>query len=84
MLRPLAFIAVRKQQCQPARLAPLRFGSHQELVDHDLGAVHEIAELRFPHHQSQRIGHAVAKLKAEHGVLAERAVVDVEPRLILR
>ena len=55
-----------------------------ELVDHDLRAVGEIAELRFPDHQRQRIGHAVAELEAQHGVLAERAVENVEARLVGR
>ena len=82
MLRPLPFVAVRQQQHQAARLAPLRFRAGDELVDHDLRAVGEIAELRLPHHQRQRIGHAVAELEAQHGVLAERAVEDVEARLV--
>ena len=55
-----------------------------ELVDHDLRAVGEIAELRFPDHQRQRVGHAVAEFEAQHGVLAERAVEDVEAGLVGR
>ena len=84
MLRPLPFVAVRQQQHQAAGLPPLRFGAGDELVDHDLRAVGEIAELRFPQHQRQRIGHAVAELEAQHGVLAQRAVEDFEARLVGR
>ena len=84
MLRPLAFEAVRQQHHQAARLAPLLFAAGNELVDHDLRAVGEIAELRFPDHQRQRVGHAVAELEAQHGVLAERAVEHVEPPLLRR
>jgi hypothetical protein len=84
VFRPLPFVAVRQQHHQAARLAPLLFAAGDELVDHDLRAVGEIAELRFPDHQRQRIGHAVAELEAQHGVLAERAVVDVEARLVGR
>ena len=67
MLRPLPLVAVRQQQHQPAGLAPLGFGAGDELVDHDLRAVGEIAELRLPQHQRQRIGHAVAELESHHG-----------------
>src|SRR5262249_27281151 len=64
MLGPLAFEAVREQQHEAARLAPLLLGAYQELVDHDLGAVGEVAELRLPENQRQGIGHTVAELEA--------------------
>ena len=54
MLRPLAFVAVRQQHHQAAVLAPLLFGAGDELIDDDLRAVHEVAELRFPHHETCR------------------------------
>ena len=82
MLRPLAFVAVRQQHHQAARLAPLLLGGRYELVDDDLRAVREIAELRFPQVQRLRLGHAVAEFKAEHAKLAQRAVVNVERRLL--
>ena len=84
MLRPLPFVTVRQQHHEPARLPPLRFRRRNELVDHDLRAVGEIAELRLPHHQRQRIRHAVAELEPQHRVLAERAVIHVEARLVRR
>ena len=84
MLGTLAFVAVRQQQHQAAGLAPFRFGAGDELIDQDLRAVDEIAELRLPQHQSQRIGHAVAEFKTHHRVLAERAVENIEARLVGR
>ena len=84
MLRTLAFITVRQQHDQPAGLAPLLLGRGDELIDHDLRAVGEIAELRFPQRQRLRIGDAVAVLETEHAEFAERTVVDVERRLIFR
>ena len=84
MLGALAFKAVRQQHHQAARLAPLGFGAGNELVDHDLRAVGEVAELRFPDDQRQRVGHAVAEFEAQHGVFAQRAVEDIETRLVRR
>ena len=55
----------------------------QELVDDDLRAVGEVAELRLPHHQRLRVGEAVAVLEAEHRRLRQRAVDDLERRLAL-
>ncbi len=66
MFRALAFVAVRQQHHQAARLAPFRFGAGDELIDHDLRAVGEVAELRFPEDQRQRVGHAVAEFETEH------------------
>jgi hypothetical protein len=39
---------VRQQHHETAHLAPLLLAGGDELVDHDLRAVGEIAELRFP------------------------------------
>ncbi len=84
MLRSLPLVSVRQQQNQPAGLPPLGFGAGNELVDHDLGAVCEIAELRLPHHQRQRIGDAVAELESQDRKLAERAVENIESGLVRR
>jgi hypothetical protein len=51
VFRPLAFEAVREQHHQAAGLAPLLLAAGNELVDHDLRAVGEVAELRFPDDQ---------------------------------
>ena len=37
----------------------------EELVDHDLGAVDEVAELRLPEHERVRRGDRVAVLEAD-------------------
>ena len=65
VLRPLAVVAVRQQQDEPVALAPLVLGGDDVLVDDDLGAVDEVAELRLPHHErlGRRLG--VAVLEAE-------------------
>src|SRR5262245_20682229 len=46
VIRTLALVAVREQQHEPAHALPLRFRARDELVDHHLRAVGEIAELR--------------------------------------
>ena len=81
MLGPVALVAVRQQQRQPRRLAPLREARDEELVDDDLRAVHEVAELRLPEHERLRRADRVAVLEAERRVLGQRRVVDLERRL---
>ena len=73
MLRPLAFVAVRQEQHEAAVLAPLLLGRGDELIDDDLRAVHEVAELRFPQHERAGIGDGVAVLESEDAVFAEAA-----------
>ena len=57
MLRPLALVAVRQQHHEAGHAQPFALARGDELVDHDLRAVGEIAELRFP--ERQRFGSAV-------------------------
>ena len=78
VLRPLPLVAVRQQQHEAARLAPLRLGAGEELVDDHLRAVHEVAELRLPQHERAVLGHRVAVLEAQHRGLGEERVVDLE------
>ena len=78
VLGPVAFVSMWQQQRQPGRLAPLRQPGDDELVDHDLGAVDEIAELRFPEHERLRGCNGIAVLEAQTGVFRERRVVDLE------
>ena len=47
-------------------------------------ALHEIAELRLPHHQPVGAIQAVAVLEAQHARLGQRAVADFDRRLIRR
>src|SRR4051794_35593289 len=55
MLGTLALIPMRKKHHEPAHALPLALGARDELVDDDLRAVGEIAELRFPDGQSLRV-----------------------------
>ena len=78
MLGALALVAVGQEQGKAAGLAPLGLGGGQELVDDDLGAVGEVAELGLPQDQGPVIHHRVAELEAHHGRLGEQAVEDLE------
>ena len=78
VLGALALVAVRQQQHEAGGLAPLVLGGDEELVDDDLGAVDEVAELRLPDHQRLLVGDRVAVLEAERGVLRQQRVVDPE------
>ena len=84
VIRALAFVRVRQQQHQRRALPPLAARRDEELVDHDLRAVDEVAVLRFPDHQPRRLLDVVAVLEAEHRVLGQRAVVDLERGARLR
>ena len=77
---PLPFVAVRQQKRQACRLTPLREARDDELVDHDLRAVDEVAELRFPEHERLRCRDRVAVLESEARILRKRRVVDLEGR----
>ena len=83
VLRSLTLEAVGEQHREAGRLAPLVLGRDDELVDDDLRAVHEVAELRFPADPGLRIRHRVAVLEAERGVLGEHRVVEHERRLVV-
>ena len=80
VLGPVALVPVREQDGEPAALAPLREPGDDELVDHDLRAVDEVAELRLPEHERLRRGDRVPVLEAEAGELRERRVRDLERR----
>src|SRR3546814_9017984 len=55
-----------------------------ELVDHHLSAVDEIAELGFPNGQRVRLGRSIAVFKGQHGLFGQYRVDDRERRLVLR
>ena len=84
MVRPLALVRVRQQQDQRRALPPFHPRRGDELVENHLRAVEEIAVLRLPHHQARRLLHVVSVLESDHGVLGQRAVVDLEGRTRLR
>ncbi len=68
MFRPLAFIAVRQQHHEARHTQPFAFAGTDELVNHDLRTISEIAELRLPQHQRVRFCQAVAVFKAENRI----------------
>ena len=80
VLGTLPLEPVRQQQHQPGGLTPLVLGRHEVLVDDDLGAVDEVAELRLPQDQRVLVGHRVAVLVPDRGVLGQQRVVDPEAR----
>ena len=84
MIRALAFVAVRQEQHQRRRHAPLRAARGQVFVEDDLRAVDEVAVLRFPQHQAIGLLQVVAELEADAGVFRQRAVANLERRLRLR
>ena len=82
MLGPLALIAMRQQQHEARHAEPFPLAGGDELVDDDLRAVGEVAELRLPQHQRVRLGEAVAIFEAEHGLLGQHGVDHLELRLL--
>ena len=65
MLQSVPLVAVRKKKREAGRLAPLREPGNEELVDDDLRAVDEVAELGFPEDERLRGGDGVPVLEAE-------------------
>src|SRR5262245_35532954 len=80
MLGAVSLVPVRKQERETRGLSPLRPPGDDELVDDDLRAVDEVAELRLPEHERVRRCDRVAVLEGERGVLREGRVVDLEGR----
>ena len=78
VFRPLAFITVRQKHHEPVGAQPLDLAAGDELIDHDLRAIGEIAELRFPHRQRLGVRHGKAVFEAEHAVFGQDAVIDFE------
>ena len=84
MFRTLSFVAVGQQHHDPGEQVPLVLARRNKLVDDDLRAVCEIAELRFPEHQRFGIVAAETIFKTEHGRFGKRRVVDLAPCRRLR
>ena len=82
VLRALAIVAVRKEHDDAGEQTPLGFAGGDELVDDDLRAVDEVAELGLPEHQRFRVVAGVAVLEAEGRGLGEQRVVDLEAGLV--
>jgi hypothetical protein len=77
VLRPLALVAVRQKAHEARHAQPLALARRDELVEHHLGAVGEVAELRLPQGERVRLGQGVAVLEAEHRLLREHRVDDL-------
>ena len=82
MLGALAVVAMGQQHHEAAIASPLFLAGGDELIDDDLRAVGEIAELRFPDHQRIGLSAGVAEFIAEHRFFRERRVDDQESGLI--
>ena len=78
MLRTLPLIAMRQQQREPADAPPLDLAGGDELVDHDLRAIGEIAELRFPDHQLVGLRRRIAVFEPHDRRLRQHRIDDVE------
>ena len=83
MLGALPFVAMREQHDEAADAAPFRFAGRDELIDDDLGAVGEVAELRLPDDEPLRIGRRVAVLERQHRILGQHGIDDLERPLIV-
>src|SRR5687767_15119826 len=83
MLGPLPFVAGRQPHDEPAYAGPLPFPRRDELVDHDLGAVREVAELRFPDDELVGARGRVTVFETDHGLLGEQRIDDEEVTLLL-
>src|SRR6185436_827274 len=83
MLWTGAFEAVRQQEHQSAQQSPFIFGACDELIDHHLGNVYEVAELRFPKNEAIRAFEAVTVLEADDTHFGEGAIDDFDRPLIL-
>ena len=78
VFRALAFIPMRQQQHDATGARPLRFAGRDELVDDDLRAVGEIAELRFPHHKCGRVVERVTVFKPEDRRFRKRTIEHIK------
>ena len=84
VFRPLPFVAVRQEQGDAGEEVPLVFAGDDELIDDDLRAVGEVAELGLPHHQGFGIVAGKAVLEAHDGGFGKLGAVDLDPRLVGR
>src|SRR5687767_8720653 len=81
---PLALDAVAEEADEAAEAPPLLLGRAEELVDHHLRHVREVAELRLPDDERLRHVEGEAPVEAEDPCLRERAVPGLESRAASR
>jgi len=84
MFRALALVAVGKEQDNARRKSPLVFAGADKLVDDDLRAVDEVAELRFPKNEPFRVVARKAVLKAQASGFGKRGIVNLAKSLVGR
>ena len=84
MFRPLAFVAMRQKTDETGHAQPFALGGGDELIEHDLRAVGEVAELRFPKRQRVWLGERIAIFEAKYSFLREHRIDDLEVGLIWR
>ena len=82
MLRALALVAMRQQADEAGHAQPFALARRNELIEHNLRAVGEVAELRLPHGQRIRLGSRIAVFEAEHGFFRQHRVDDFVARLL--
>ena len=83
VFRTLAFIAMGQQQDQAGGEIPFVFGSADKLIDDDLRAVDEVAELSFPEDQSFGVVAAETIFKTDAGGFGERRIVNFAKRAVI-
>ena len=71
VFRPLPLVPVRQQHHEAAEAVPFILAAGEELVDDDLGGVHEVAELALPNDQALRRVDAVPVLEPQHAGLRQ-------------
>src|SRR6476659_4189180 len=81
MLRPLPLITMRQQADETGHAQPFALARRDELVEHDLRTVGEVAELRLPQRQRVRLGGGIAVCEAEHGLFRQARIEHFESRL---
>src|SRR6185369_14324198 len=77
VLGTLALVTMRQEKHEARKPVPLVLARRDELINDDLRAVQEIAELRLPDDERIRRVERITELESEHASLAERAVVNV-------
>ena len=83
MLGTLPLVAMRKQANKSGHPQPLALARGDELVEHHLRAVSEVAELCFPQGQRLGLGQRVTVLESEYRLLREHRIDDLEAGLLL-
>ena len=70
-----------QQQHEATGTAPFRFARGNELIDDDLCAVEEVAELGFPDHEFERVRRGIAIFERQHCFFGENGIKALELRL---